>query len=207
MSELGPFYPDDEGSTLTPNPWAWNKVRLGSCPRPCAASALHAGSPRPSPPQVANMLFIESPAGVGFSYSNDKSDYTVGDARTSADLYVFLLGFLKEFPQYANTPFWVSGESYGGHYVPNLANYIAGKNAEGATPQINLQGFLVRSSSSYAPHCPCTPLPHAHTLLHRSATRGRTHSSTTTAPPSTGGRTPSSATTRSTALRAPATSP
>lgn len=44
------------------------------------------------------MLFIEAPAGVGFSYSNVKSDYTVGDARTAADNLLLVLGFFQKFP-------------------------------------------------------------------------------------------------------------
>lgn len=46
---------------------------------------------------------------------------TAGDERTAEDAYEFLLGFLARFPQYAGRPFWLAGESYGGHYVPNLA--------------------------------------------------------------------------------------
>ncbi len=46
---------------------------------------------------------------------------TIGDERTAEDAYQFLQGFLERFPQYADKPFWIAGESYGGHYVPNLA--------------------------------------------------------------------------------------
>ncbi|MCO5595213.1 hypothetical protein L7F22_049252 [Adiantum nelumboides] len=57
MEELGPFKIHPNGSGLYTNPHAWNKE--------------------------ANMLFLESPAGVGYSYSNTSSDYkTAGDSRT-----------------------------------------------------------------------------------------------------------------------------
>ena len=44
-----------------------------------------------------------------------------GDERTADDTYQFLVGFLERFPEYVGRPFWIAGESYGGHYVPNAA--------------------------------------------------------------------------------------
>ncbi|CAI9301717.1 unnamed protein product [Lactuca saligna] len=49
---------------------------------------------------VANVLFLESPAGVGFWYSNRSSDYTTGDNQTAKDSYTFLVNWLEGFPEY-----------------------------------------------------------------------------------------------------------
>jgi len=39
-------------------------------------------------PAVANILFLDSPAGVGFSYSNTTSDlYTAGDQKTGTQFH------------------------------------------------------------------------------------------------------------------------
>jgi len=115
FEELGPFAPQDN-STLVKNPYSWNTV--------------------------ANVIFLESPSGVGFSYSVDRSDYQVGDARTANDTYNFLLQFFQLYPQFSKNPFWVTGESYGGHYVPTLAQRILLGNQQN-TQKINFQGFLV----------------------------------------------------------------
>jgi len=48
--------------------------------------------------------------GVGFSYSDTPSDYTTGDYQSSQDVLAFMLGFLQRYPQYANRPFFISGE-------------------------------------------------------------------------------------------------
>lgn len=116
MSELGPFLPKADG-TLTRNIYAWN--------------------------QAASVIFLDSPAFVGFSYSNTSADAVVGDVRTAADSRQFLLGFLQKFPRYADRPLYITGESYAGHYVPNLAKAILDGNANANDPQINLQGIMV----------------------------------------------------------------
>lgn len=68
---------------------------------------------------AANVIFLESPAGVGFSYSNTSSDYdNNGDKRTAEDSYTFLINWLERFPQYKSRDFFITGESYAGHYVP-----------------------------------------------------------------------------------------
>ncbi|CAO3589130.1 unnamed protein product [Absidia cylindrospora] len=50
---------------------------------------------------------------------------TVDAAR---DVYAFLQIFLGEFVQYAKNPLHLTGESYGGHYLPVLANEIVTNN-------------------------------------------------------------------------------
>lgn len=116
LTEQGPFKPKKDLS-LELNPYAWNTV--------------------------ANMIFIESPAGVGFSYSDDKNDYTTGDAQTALDNYNLIQAFLARFPEYANNDLYISSESYGGHYMPTLAKQIVDSNTAGGNPKINFKGFAV----------------------------------------------------------------
>jgi carboxypeptidase C (cathepsin A) len=86
MTEQGPFRPAQDGN-LRPNPYAWN--------------------------QVANMVFIESPAGVGFSYAENTDDYTTGDSQTAIDNYNTIQAFMKRFPEYSANDLYITSESYG----------------------------------------------------------------------------------------------
>lgn len=41
--------------------------------------------------KVASIIYLESPVGVGFSYSVNSSDYVNGDFQTAAETHLFLL--------------------------------------------------------------------------------------------------------------------
>lgn len=97
---------------------------------------------------VANVIFLESPAGVGFSYSNRSSNYVTGDKQTAADAYTFLVNWLERFPEYKNREFYITGESYAGHYAPQLAALILQNNKITNQTLINLKGIAV----SYSMH-------------------------------------------------------
>ncbi|KAL3634755.1 hypothetical protein CASFOL_021809 [Castilleja foliolosa] len=99
FGEHGPFRPTAQEGILVRNYYSWNKV--------------------------ANMLYLESPAGVGFSYSTNKSFYNyVNDYMTAEDNFNFLKKWLLKYPEFKNTKFFITGESYAGHFVPQLANLI-----------------------------------------------------------------------------------
>ncbi|GLJ42538.1 hypothetical protein SUGI_0881940 [Cryptomeria japonica] len=64
----------------------------------------------------ANMLYVESPIGVGFSYSNTTSDYHLfNDSLTAQDKLAFLLNWFKKFPEFRDADFYLIGESYMGN--------------------------------------------------------------------------------------------
>ncbi|PUZ56882.1 hypothetical protein GQ55_5G380000 [Panicum hallii var. hallii] len=117
-SELGPLRVTSYGAELKFNKFAWNRE--------------------------ANLLFLESPVGVGFSYTNTSSDLTkLDDAFVAEDAYNFLVNWFKRFPQYKGREFYISGESYAGHYVPQLAELVHDRNKDKDSPYINLKGFMV----------------------------------------------------------------
>jgi len=72
----------------------------------------------------ANILYLEQPTGVGYSYSDTPSDYVTNDTKAALDNFKFVELWLNEFPQYKGRKTWFSGESYGGVYIPTLASVV-----------------------------------------------------------------------------------
>jgi cathepsin A (carboxypeptidase C) len=87
LQELGPCLINEHGNGTIYNPYGWNKD-----------SAL---------------IFLDQPAGVGFSYV-DEGEVVPGDSfTTAADVHLFMQMFVSQvFPEHLNGPFIITGESY-----------------------------------------------------------------------------------------------
>jgi serine carboxypeptidase-like clade 2 len=72
----------------------------------------------------SNVLYLEQPAFVGFSYSDVESDKNTNDWKAAADNFQFLELWLQEFPLYKGRQTWLVGESYAGVYIPTLTSLI-----------------------------------------------------------------------------------
>ena len=75
---------------------------------------------------VAHMVWVEQPLRTGFSVpSNDKKDPRVtNEFEVAADFHDFLTSFFEVFDHLKNSPLYIMGESYGGRYVPAIAEEI-----------------------------------------------------------------------------------
>lgn len=107
----------------------------------------------------ANVLWVDQPTNVGFSYSSKP----VADVDTTSDdvgvnMYWFLQGFIDKHPELRGRPFFIAGESYGGHYVPAVAHFLWRRNQleRDASKRIDLQGISIGNGETnpaiQAPH-------------------------------------------------------
>jgi len=124
LTENGPCTVNNDGTSTSINPYSWT--------------------------EVAHVLWLDQPAGVGYSYGtkNDSNESMV-----SEDVYYFLQSFFRKHPKYDKNRLFLVGESYGGHYAPAIAHKIWTENKnrrlknEGVTDkrliQINLSGLAV----------------------------------------------------------------
>lgn len=95
LFENGP-YAVDEHLNLVPNPYSWNLKN--------------------------HIMFIDQPYGAGFSYVDSPNDYLDNETEVSDVVYQYLLDYFSgPGAQYANNPFYVSGESYGGKSCVHLS--------------------------------------------------------------------------------------
>jgi len=101
------------------NPWAWTKA-------------------------PANIMAIEAPVGVGYSYcasqkESNKPCINTDSFTASASRAALVDFFTNKFPEFQNNDFFITGESYAGVYIPTLSKEIFDR-ASGLVP---LRGVAV----------------------------------------------------------------
>mmetsp|Transcript_65976 Transcript_65976/g.103844 ORF Transcript_65976/g.103844 Transcript_65976/m.103844 type:complete len:494 (-) Transcript_65976:135-1616(-) len=89
------------------------------------------------------MLFIDNPVGAGFSFTNERSGYCTNSKDCVADnLVSLMIQFYKIFPELKSSDLFITGESYGGHYVPAFGAKILQHNSN-SEDQIPLKGVAI----------------------------------------------------------------
>eukprot|EP00608_Synchroma_pusillum_P004490 CAMPEP_0198421938 /NCGR_PEP_ID=MMETSP1452-20131203/1990_1 /TAXON_ID=1181717 /ORGANISM="Synchroma pusillum, Strain CCMP3072" /LENGTH=455 /DNA_ID=CAMNT_0044142183 /DNA_START=62 /DNA_END=1429 /DNA_ORIENTATION=+ len=118
LVENGPCKVTDDAEQTYPNEWSWNRV--------------------------AKVMWVDQPIGVGFSYGSVRN-YARDEDDVGADMYSFLQAYFQANPADLARPFYVVGESYGGHYAPAVteAIYNGNQNLARGDVTINLAGVGV----------------------------------------------------------------
>ncbi|XP_042445338.1 serine carboxypeptidase-like 18 isoform X2 [Zingiber officinale] len=93
--------------------------------------------------KIANIIFVDSPVGTGFSFIENPVAYDVGERTSIAYLYDFLIKWLIDRPQFLSCPLYIVGESHAGKIAPAVAQLIAEGISSGKQPLLNLKGYLL----------------------------------------------------------------
>ncbi|PPS16417.1 hypothetical protein GOBAR_AA04164 [Gossypium barbadense] len=92
---------------------------------------------------LSNLLFIDSPIGSGWSYSNISSNYNNGDDSTNNILLIFMQKWYEKYPVFKSKDLYLAGSSFAGHFVPNLANALLDDNKQFEQSKFNLKGLVL----------------------------------------------------------------
>jgi len=95
LTENGPCSVNADGETTSVNPYSWT--------------------------EAAHVLWLDQPAGVGFSYGQETD---TNEKMIAEDAYYFFQAFFQTYPEYQESPLYIVGESYAGHYVPSISHRI-----------------------------------------------------------------------------------
>jgi len=115
LAENGPCKVNEWATDTMSNPYSWNTK--------------------------SNIMWVDQPPGTGFSIAS--GEYDTSEEEIAQDMWAFLQNFITAYPHYFQNGFYVIGESYGGHYVPVISNYVYTQNSLGKGTMIPLKGFAI----------------------------------------------------------------
>ena len=112
FNENGPYQFGEDGAIKT-NPNSWNNI--------------------------SNLLYVDQPIGTGFSHAGLNHDET-NETAIAEDMAIFFRGFLEQNPEFIDRDFYITGESYAGHYVPAIAYHL---QKVATDVKLNLKGIAI----------------------------------------------------------------
>jgi cathepsin A (carboxypeptidase C) len=84
--------------------------------------------------KFANILIVDSPPPVGFSYCTQEGPSGKGtscgpwnDSLVATANANLIVSFFQDYPQFLSNDFYITGESYAGVYVPIIAEALLGR--------------------------------------------------------------------------------
>ncbi|GJE99868.1 serine carboxypeptidase [Phanerochaete sordida] len=112
MTENGPIQVEPGTQKLVQNKYAWNNL--------------------------VDYIWVDNPVGVGFSTA-DSNGYAADETQVGSDFVGFLENLVQVFPSLATRPFYLTGESYAGRYIP----YITQALFSMSNPPVQLSKMVV----------------------------------------------------------------
>jgi carboxypeptidase C (cathepsin A) len=74
-----------------------------------------------------HLLFIDNPFGAGYSFAAKSDDYVTNMTEMAKNLYSALDKLVTKYPKWFDREFYITGESFAGHYIPVIAYTILNK--------------------------------------------------------------------------------
>lgn len=91
----------------------------------------------------ANVVYLDQPRFVGNSGGPEGATAIHSSVDAAQDFITFYKGFLELFPEFQGRDLIISGESYGGHYIPAFAQAILDENAKQGGEKIPFAGAVI----------------------------------------------------------------
>ncbi|KAL2894973.1 Serine carboxypeptidase-like 3, partial [Bienertia sinuspersici] len=93
--------------------------------------------------KFASIIFVDFPAGAGFSYATTPRANCSGDFEASRSINEFIRKWLTNHPQYLSNPLYLGGDSYTGFTLPYYFVKMVSGNERGLQPFLNLKGYIL----------------------------------------------------------------
>ncbi|KAL6650242.1 hypothetical protein ACP70R_009167 [Stipagrostis hirtigluma subsp. patula] len=95
--------------------------------------------------QMADLLFVDNPVGVGYSYVDDPSALAKTDLQAAMDVTELLKVVVKEIPELQGSPLYLVGEFYGGKLAAMIGTLVA-RAIHAGTLHLKLGGVALGDS-------------------------------------------------------------